>query len=91
MSLSGLFLLALNKLLHCVPLSLDIRLNEKLEMERGWFAEENALGRSSMAPSYDFQQVQCYHQVTVAFALMRGMNDHLQRLDFNSLCGLSLS
>lgn len=60
-------------------------------MERGWFAEENALGRTSMAPSYDFQPVQCYHQVTFAFALKRGMNDHVQRLDFNSLCGLSLS
>lgn len=58
-------------------------------MDRGSFAEEDALGGSSVAPSPDFQPVQCYRKVTVAVALT--LNDRVQRLDFNSLCGLSLS
>lgn len=52
-SLSGLFLLVLNKLLRCVTLPIKFRqlIYEKLEIERGWFAEENTSGRPSVALS----------------------------------------
>jgi len=86
-------LLVVNKLLHCVTFSVKFRcpIYEKLEVDRGWFAEDDALGRSGVAHSPDFQPVQCCHQVTVVFALKLGVNNWVQRLDFNFLRGLPWS
>lgn len=73
----GHTLLVLNNLVHHIILPIKFKhlTGEKLEMKRGWLAEEDALFRSGVARSPGFWPVQPSHQVKVAFALRLDVNN----------------